>query len=255
MASRPRLSMPSSVTMRPTWVLTAGADRYRSWAIRMLDRTRATPLGDLVLAVAEPGQPIRGDVPSSAGHVEQTAIRGTSGEVIRDPAAASYSRRAPRTRQDLRTGTRIVSTSSADQHRDVIHRWVASFNAHDAVGVAALYGQDACVVHPAYRQPLRGRKPVQDDTRAYMVALPNVSAELNRVVVDQDCAAAQVTVRGVHAGLLVLATGTRPPTGRPLEFTVALFCRFGPEGEIVEEHRYYDVDDIRGQLGDAEHRR
>lgn len=148
-----------------------------------------------------------------------------------------------------------MSTSTADQHREVIDRWVASFNAHDAVGVAALYGEDTCVVHPAYREPLRGRKPVQDDARAYMLALPDVSAQLNRVVVDHDCAAAQVTVRGVHAGLLVLATGTRPPTGRPLQFTVALFCRFGAEGEIVEEHRYYDVDDIRRQLGDGEHRR
>ncbi|MFF0991478.1 ester cyclase [Kocuria nitroreducens] len=148
-----------------------------------------------------------------------------------------------------------MSTSEAEEHREVITQWAASFNAHDAVGVAALYGEDTCVVHPAYRQPLRGRKPVQDDARAFMIALPDVSGELSRVVVGQDCAAAQVTISGVHAGPLVLATGTRPPTGRRLRFTVALFCRFGPEGEIVEEHRYYDVDDIRRQLGDGEHRR
>ncbi|MGX5358091.1 nuclear transport factor 2 family protein [Kocuria sp. KH4] len=146
-----------------------------------------------------------------------------------------------------------MSTATADQHRDVLDRWVASFNAHDAVGVAALYGRDACVAHSSYRQPLRGRKPIQDDIRAYLVALPDASAELHRAVVDRDGAAAQVAVRGVHAGPLVLATGTRPPTGRPLHFTVALFCRFGPQGEIMEEHRYCDVDDIRRQLGDEEH--
>ena len=147
-----------------------------------------------------------------------------------------------------------MSTSEADEHRQVLTQWVASFNAHDAVSVAALYGEDACIVHPAYRQPLRGRKPIQDDARAYMVALPNVSVDVNRVVADQDCAAAQVTICGVHAGPLVLATGTRPPTGSRLQFTVALFCWFGPEGEITEEHRYYDVDEIRRQLGDEKHR-
>ncbi|MFW6186472.1 MAG: hypothetical protein ACOC84_00495 [Actinomycetota bacterium] len=69
-----------------------------------------------------------------------------------------------------------------------------------------------------------------------------------RVIVDADGAAAQVTISGVHAGPLALATGTRPPTGRRLRFPVALLCRFGPEGTVVEEHRYYDVDDIRRRL-------
>lgn len=146
-----------------------------------------------------------------------------------------------------------MSASGTTDHRDVIKQWTESFNAHDAVGVAALYAEDTRVVHPSYREPLQGRKPVQDDTQAYMVAMPDVRSELMRVVVDGDCAAAEVAISGVHAGPLVLTTRTLPPTGRRLRFPMALFCRFGPEGRVVEEHRYFDTAGILRQLGSTEH--
>lgn len=146
-----------------------------------------------------------------------------------------------------------MGASATTDHHDVIKQWTESFNAHDAVGVAALYAEDARVVHPSYREPLQGRKPVQDDTRAYMIAMPDACSELVRVVVDGDCAAAEVTIAGVHAGPLLLATGTCPPTGRRLRFPMVLFCRFGPEGQVVEEHRYFDTAGILRQLGNTEH--
>jgi steroid delta-isomerase-like uncharacterized protein len=146
-----------------------------------------------------------------------------------------------------------VSASGTTDHRHVIEQWKTSFNAHDAAGVAALYAEDACVVHPSYREPLLGRKPVQDDTRAYMIAMPDARCELVRVVVDGDCAAAEVVIAGVHAGPLVLATTTFPPTGRRLRFPLVLFCRFGPAEQVVEEHRYFDTAGILRQLGSTEH--
>ncbi|MEX5271474.1 ester cyclase [Kocuria sabuli] len=146
-----------------------------------------------------------------------------------------------------------MSASGTTDHRDVIEQWTKSFNAHDAVGVAALYAEDARVVHPSYREPLQGRKPVQDDTRAYMIAMPDASSELIRVVADGDCAAAEVAIAGVHAGPLVLATRTFPPTGRRLRFPMVLFCRFGPGGQVVEERRYFDTAGILRQLGNTEH--
>lgn len=146
-----------------------------------------------------------------------------------------------------------MSASTTTHHRDVIRQWTESFNAHDAVGVASLYAQDARVLHPSYREPLQGRKPVQDDTQAYMIAMPDVTGEVIRVVVDEDCAAAEVAISGVHAGPLILATRTFPPTGRRLRFPVALFCRFGPDGTVVEEHRYYDAAEILRQLGVTAH--
>ena len=109
-------------------------------------------------------------------------------------------------------------------------------------------GKDPQLTHPAYLQPLRGRKPVQDDTQAYFTALPNVTSELTRVVIGEDCAAVELMIAGVHAGPLVMATGKLPPTGRRLRLPVASFCRFGPEGHIVEEHRYYDTAAILRQL-------
>lgn len=133
-----------------------------------------------------------------------------------------------------------------------MRQWSEAFNAHDAVGVASLYAEDTLVVHPSYPEPLQGRKPVQDDTRAYMTAMPDVTSELVRVVVDEDCVAAEMMISGMHAGPLVLATGKLPPTGRRLRFPVAFFCRFGAEGKVVEEHRYYDAAHILRQLGDGQ---
>lgn len=146
-----------------------------------------------------------------------------------------------------------MSAPGTTDHRHVFEQWTESFNAHDAVGVAALYAQDACVVHPSYREPLQGRKPVQDDTRAYMIAMPDARSELVRVVVDEEGAAAEMTIAGVHAGPLVLAATTLPPTGRHLRFPMVLLCRFGPAGQVVEEHRYFDTAGILRQLGSTEH--
>ncbi|WP_344121634.1 ester cyclase [Kocuria aegyptia] len=141
-----------------------------------------------------------------------------------------------------------MSTPAPKNHEHVMKQWSAAFNAHDAVRVAALYAEDTCVSHPSYTGPLQGRKAVQDDTLAYMIAMPNVTSELTRIVGDQDCVAAEITISGVHAGPLVLATGELPPTGRRVRFPLALFCRFGPAGQIVEEHRYYDAPDLLRQL-------
>ncbi|GGG65887.1 hypothetical protein GCM10011374_32300 [Kocuria dechangensis] len=144
-----------------------------------------------------------------------------------------------------------MGASARHDHREAITQWMAAFNAHDAVGVGARYAQDAVVDDPAYQQPQRGRKPVQDHAQAYITAMPDVAGELTRVITDEDNAAVEMTISGVYAGPLVLPTGTLPPTGHRLRFAVAFFCRFGPEGTVVEEHRYYDAVGILHQLKEA----
>jgi steroid delta-isomerase-like uncharacterized protein len=148
-----------------------------------------------------------------------------------------------------------VTTATLKNHREAIDQWVRTFNAHNAVGVAALYAEDTRVSHPAYLQPLQGRKPVQDDTQACITALPDVSNELIRVIVEGDCAAVEMMMSGVHAGPLVLTTGMLPPTGRRLRLPVASFYRFHPEGQILEERRYYDTAQLLRQLTEAPPRR
>ncbi|GGG62500.1 hypothetical protein GCM10011374_27120 [Kocuria dechangensis] len=124
-----------------------------------------------------------------------------------------------------------------------------AMNAHDISAFAGFYADDAVVVDPQYPEPLRGRAAVEQDARAFLTAFPDLQMVLVSALFDDRTIAAEATLRGTHDGPLALPDGELPPTGRRLEFPMAVFSRVNDSGRIVEERRYYDIAGQQQQLG------
>jgi len=133
--------------------------------------------------------------------------------------------------------------------KDIYARAAEAFNKHDARTFAALYAPDAVVYDPTYPQPLKGRDAILQDFTDFVRAFPDAQFELLAVLEDGREAAGEFRVSGNHNGPLALPTGEVPATGKPLSFGGGAFSRFNDQGEIVEEHRYFDVAGQLSQLG------
>lgn len=141
------------------------------------------------------------------------------------------------------------SPDGEDTYRQLTKQWNAAFNAHDAEKFASYYAEDAVITDPMYPEPLRGRGAVQQDIAEFMGALPDVVADMQEVLVEGTLVATRGVMTGTQTGPMPTPSGAIPPTGRPVKVPMAVFMRFGADGKIDEEYRYYDVAGMAAQLG------
>lgn len=139
------------------------------------------------------------------------------------------------------------SPNGEDTYRRLTEEWNAAFNAHDAEKFASYYAEDAMVTDPMYPQSLRGREAVQQDITEFMGALPDVVSDLQQMLVDGATVATHGAMTGTQTGPMPTPSGEIPPTGRPVKVPMGVFRRFGADGKVAEEHRYYDVAGLAAQ--------
>jgi steroid delta-isomerase-like uncharacterized protein len=132
---------------------------------------------------------------------------------------------------------------------DNIRRHIDAFNAHDSKAWASHYKTDALVEDPYYAEPLRGRAAVEKDIADFFRAFPDVRLEVNNVIAKDGTFALECTVRGTHQGTIELPAGKFEATNRRVEFKIGIIGGVDEAGDIVEEHRYFDVAKQMGQLG------
>lgn len=132
---------------------------------------------------------------------------------------------------------------------EIIRKAVDAFNRHDATAFAGVYAEDAVVYDPYYPEPLRGRAAIEKDMADFFRAFPDIHNSVKLAMSDGNTIATQIAMAGVQGGPLLLPTGEVPPTGKKLESEGGIFSRLNSQGQIVEEHRYYDVAGQMAQLG------
>lgn len=132
---------------------------------------------------------------------------------------------------------------------DVIGKAVDAFNKHDAAELAGQYAEDAVIYDPFYPEPLRGRAAAQKDMEDFFRAFPDASNAVRTTLENGSVVAAELAVKGTNKGPLALPGGEIPATGKPFTFEAGIFSRLNSRGEIVEEHRYFDMAGLLTQLG------
>ncbi|MFI7583149.1 ester cyclase [Kocuria sp. M1N1S27] len=139
-----------------------------------------------------------------------------------------------------------------DEGRDrrvEVEQAIAALNAHDAAGFASTYGPEAIVYTAASPEPVRGRAAIQQDTQQWFTAMPDMTMEIEELVVDGPTAAMRLLFVGTHTGPLLTPSGAVPPTGRRVSVPMAVFNRHDESGTTEVEHRYLDMMAMAQQLG------
>jgi steroid delta-isomerase-like uncharacterized protein len=132
---------------------------------------------------------------------------------------------------------------------ELIRAQTRAFNLHDPSAWAACYSPQAVVADPQYPEPLRGRDAVRKDMSDFFGAFPDITAEVTGVVSQGDTYAYEVSLSGTHTGPLLGPSGHIPATDRRVRLAAGAFGRLDAHGNIVEEHRYYDLAGMLAQLG------
>ena len=115
---------------------------------------------------------------------------------------------------------------------------------HDAAALVALYAEDTVVESPTAGGTVRGRKALEDVTRAWFTGLPDVTFTRDELLIDGDRVVWIGDVRGTDTGgFMGLA-----PTGKPFHLPMVMVSTV-KDGAIVHEQRIYDFTGMLMQIG------
>lgn len=106
------------------------------------------------------------------------------------------------------------------------------------------YAEHAIVEDSMYPQPLVGRKAIMERKGMGMAAIPNIKIAITNRVAHGNQVSAEWVATGTHNGDLP----GMPATGRP--FTLrGVTVTVREQGKIVREAIYYDLHDLKRQIG------
>lgn len=127
---------------------------------------------------------------------------------------------------------------------EVMDRYRAAWNAHDADACGALFTDDGvrewCVVPNALigaKARYEGPADVADGIAAYIAAMPDLTVEWGATAETADGAIVEWRVVGHHTA----AWGGWPPQGEVVDLPGVSVCRV-KDGRIAEEKMYFDPD-------------
>ena len=115
---------------------------------------------------------------------------------------------------------------------------------HDIAGVSAVYSADAVVESPTAGGPVRGRKEIENVTRAWFTGFPDVTFNTRSLAIDGALAVWIGEVRGTDTGGFM----GLPPTNKPFRVPMVTLCTT-QDGAIVHEQRIYDFTGMLVQIG------
>ncbi|MEX0780029.1 MAG: ester cyclase [Balneolales bacterium] len=133
---------------------------------------------------------------------------------------------------------------------ETFRKGLEAINNHDARAFAAVYAEGAIIHDPQYTERLRGREAIERDMANFLITFPDFRAEERTFFASENRYAAECTCTGTHEGELNNPDGDNiPATGKQVMMDMALFAQVNDLGELVEEHRYYDIATMLKQMG------
>ena len=103
--------------------------------------------------------------------------------------------------------------------RQVIEKWVAAFNSHDADAAAALYHDDATNTQVAAGEPAIGRDAIHNELRQFLEAFPDNYTNIENLFEDGKW----VIVEGPAAVLGRASLLALPATASHLSYKAVVF--------------------------------
>ena len=131
----------------------------------------------------------------------------------------------------------------------IVDSLVAAWNSTDVDRIAGLYTDDAVVHHPMSPSALKSRSEIRDMEASIFPSFSEVRWTPGRVLTDGSTVAMEFNVTAVNTGEIQTPNGPVPPTNRSVSVDGSSFLRLSDDGQIAEEHRYFNVAAMFAQLG------
>lgn len=122
-------------------------------------------------------------------------------------------------------------------------RFIEVWRRRDPIGLAGFYAPHGVGESPMYAT-LQGRQAIEEAYRSFMTSFPDMTFEVDTILVDPPHLAVFATVNATHVndffGL--------PGTNRRIDFRVAWLLEV-ENGMIVRDRRIYDFTGVLLQVG------
>jgi predicted ester cyclase len=123
-------------------------------------------------------------------------------------------------------------------------QYLETWQQRDPPLIAGFHAIDGVVQSPIYAT-LRGRKAIEDASRAFFASFPDATLEADAIVIDPPRVAVFTTVNATHMNDFF----GMPGTNRRIEFRNARLMLWDEQGLIAHERRIYDFTGLLVQLG------
>ena len=136
-----------------------------------------------------------------------------------------------------------MTTITSTDLRAVVERYMTFQRRHDPPGLAQFHAVNGTVESPMYGT-LNGRAAIEEGYRAFFTSFPDVTTEIEAMVVEPPHMAIFATVTATHVNEFFGLAGTN----RRIDFRLSRLLQM--EGDLItHERRIYDFTGILIQVG------
>jgi steroid delta-isomerase-like uncharacterized protein len=136
----------------------------------------------------------------------------------------------------------------SNEIKDAVIRLHEAFSKNQLEKAIAMTADNVEVNAYAFGASFKGKEGFMGFMQSFKSAFPDVSIHHKNLMVDGNRAAVEFTAKGTHTGPLQTPAGTIPPTGRPIELTVAELMVW-ENGKLKSLHNYQDAATLMRQIG------
>lgn len=131
-----------------------------------------------------------------------------------------------------------------EELQGIAERYLEIWKRRDPTAIAQYHASDGVAESPIYAT-LRGRKAIEDASRAFFTSFPDATLEIDAILVDAPRVAIFTTVNATHVNEFF----GMPGTNRHIEFRNARLMEMDEQGLIAYERRIYDFTGLLVQSG------
>lgn len=128
--------------------------------------------------------------------------------------------------------------------QETVRRYVEAWQRRDPAAIAQHHALNGVAESPIYAT-LRGRKAIEDASRAFFGSFPDATMTTDALLVDPPRVAIFTTINATHVNDFFGMPGTK----RHIEFRNARLLEMDADGLIALERRIYDFTGLLVQVG------
>ena len=131
-----------------------------------------------------------------------------------------------------------------EELQGIAEQYVKAWERRDPTAIAQFHASDCVAESPIYAT-LRGRKAIEEASRAFFTSFPDAALTIDALLVDGSRIGIFTTINATHVNEFF----GMPGTNKRIEFRNARLMETDETGLITHERRIYDFTGLLVQIG------